>query len=434
MHIVDTALAERERTGNQIRVGIVGAGFMGRALSHQIIQHVPGMRLAAIGNRTVERAKQSYLEAGVQDVEIAANLEQLERCIDEGLPVITADSMLLAHARNLDCLVEITGTIEHGARIVLEAVLAGKHVILANAELDATIGPILKVYAQKSGVVISGCDGDQPGAELNLYRRVSAMGLRPLICGNIKGLQDYYRTPTTQKSFAERWGQNPYMVTSFADGTKISFEQAIVANATGMKVAQRGMLGYSHNGHIDDLIERYDVDMLRSLGGIVDYTLGSKPSPGVFVFAECIDSHQHKFLDYFKMGVGPLYSFYVPYHLCHMEMPFSIARAVLFNDATITPRDRPIVEVITIAKKSLKAGESLDRYGGYTTYGQCENAEIVAREHLLPIGLGEGCTLKRDVAQDEPLTWNDVELPSGSVSARLYAEQQAHFQATFIGK
>jgi predicted homoserine dehydrogenase-like protein len=342
--------------------------------------------------------------------------------------------MLLAHARNLDCLVEITGTIEHGARIVLEAVLAGKHVILANAELDATIGPILKVYAQKSGVVISGCDGDQPGAELNLYRRVSAMGLRPLICGNIKGLQDYYRTPTTQKSFAEKWGQNPYMVTSFADGTKISFEQAIVANATGMKVAQRGMLGYSHDGHVDDLIERYDVDMLRSLGGIVDYTLGSKPAPGVFVFAECIDSHQHKFLDYFKMGVGPLYSFYVPYHLCHMEMPFSIARAVLFNDATITPRDRPVVEVIAIAKKSLKAGELLDRYGGYTTFGQCENAEIVARERLLPIGLAEGCTLKHDIAQDEPLTWDDIELPSGSVSARLYAEQQTHFQATFIGK
>ncbi len=110
-----------------------------------------------------------------------------------------------------------------------------------NAEIDATIGPILQVYAERHGVILSACDGDEPGLQINLYRWVKGLGLTPRVLGNIKGLQDPYRNPTTQKGFAEKWGQNPAMVTSFADGSKISFEEAIVANATGFVVRSRGM-------------------------------------------------------------------------------------------------------------------------------------------------------------------------------------------------
>ena len=145
-----------------------------------------------------------------------------------------------------------------------------------NAELDGTLGPMLKLRADRAGVVYSASDGDQPGVQMNLYRFVRAIGVTPLVCGNIKGLHDPYRNPTTQEGFARRWGQNPYMVTSFADGTKISFEQATVANATGMTVARRGMLGHEHHGHVDELTERYDVDELRELGGIVDYVVGAQ--------------------------------------------------------------------------------------------------------------------------------------------------------------
>ena len=157
---------------------------------------------------------------------------------------------------------------------------------LMNAELDGTVGPILKVYADKAGVILTASDGDQPGVQMNLYRFVHGIGLTPLVCGNIKGLQDPYRNPTTQEGFAKKWGQNPHMVTSFADGTKISFEQAIVANATGMCVEQRGMRGGDHDGHVDELCSngRYDVDKLRQLGGVVDYVVKARPGPGVFVW------------------------------------------------------------------------------------------------------------------------------------------------------
>ena len=137
---------------------------------------------------------------------------------------------------------------------------------------------------------------------MNLYRFVKSIGFKPLLCGNIKGLQDPYRNPTTQAEFAQKWGQKAHMVTSFADGTKISFEQAIVANGTGMKVARRGMLGYEFKGHVDELTKMYDVNELKELGGIVDYVVGAQPSPGVFIFATHEDPQQCHYLKLYKLG------------------------------------------------------------------------------------------------------------------------------------
>jgi predicted homoserine dehydrogenase-like protein len=220
------------------------------------------------------------------------------------------------------------------------------------------------------------------------------------------------------------------MVTSFADGTKISYEQALVANATGMQVAKRGMLGYDYtnqNMHTDDLTKVYDIDMLRAHGGIVEYVVGVKPAPGVYVLAAREDPKQKHFLNYYKLGEGPLYSFYTPYHLCHFEVPFSLARAALFNDAVLQPLGAPMVEVITLAKTDLQAGDEIDGLGGYKAYGQCENSPIVASENLLPIGLAEGCTLKHAVPKDQALTFDDVHVPEGRLIDKLYAEQRAHF-------
>ncbi|MCC6614813.1 MAG: NAD(P)-dependent oxidoreductase [Anaerolineae bacterium] len=427
MLIIDKALQARQDAGNPIRVGMIGAGFMGRGLAIQIAESTPGMQLVAISNRTVSKAGDTFRDAGMDEAEMVTSVSALEDAIHNNRPAITDDAMLLAEAGNIDCLVEVTGAIEFGAHIVMRAIEHHKHMVLMNAELDGTVGPLLKVYADRAGVILTGCDGDQPGVEMNLYRYVKGIGLEPLLIGNIKGLQDEYRNPTTQEGFAKKWGQTPTMVTSFADGTKISYEQALVANATGMRVAQRGMLGYDHDGHIDELTTRYDIDMLRANGGIVEYVVGAKPAPGVFVLASHDNPKQWHYLNYYKMGPGPLYSFYTPYHLCHFEVPTSIARAVLFNDPVIQPMGAPMVEVIATAKKDLKAGEEIDCIGGYTMYGQAENSDVVAQERLLPVGIAEGCRLKRDVPKDASLTFDDIELPEGRLIDTLYAEQQRHF-------
>lgn len=427
MIIVDKALEARKEAGNPVRVGMIGAGFMGRGLANQIINSVPGMELVAISNRTLDAARRAYSDAGIEEVQFVETLSQLESTIAQGKYAVTEDAMLLCQADGIDALVELTGAIEFGAHVVMKAIEHGKHVILMNAELDGTVGPILKVYADRAGVILTGCDGDQPGVEINLYRFVKSIGLTPLLCGNIKGLQDRYRNPTTQEGFAKQWGQTPHMVTSFADGTKISFEQAIVANATGMQVAQRGMLGYNYSGHVDEMTGMYDVKQLQEWGGIVDYVVGAKPSPGVFVFATHDDARQRHYLNYGKLGEGPLYSFYTPYHLTIFEVPLSVARVVLYKDVVIAPIAGSVVDVVATAKIDLRAGETLDGIGYYMTYGQCENSQITQEQNLLPMGLAEGCCLKRDIPKDQVLTYDDVELPKGRLSDKLRAEQNAYF-------
>lgn len=427
MIIVDTALRRREEEGRPLRAGMIGAGFMGRGVANQIVNSVPGMRLVAVSNRSLGGARRAYAEAGVEDVVEVGTQGALEDAIRAGRGAVTEDAMLLCRAEGIDVLIEVTGAIEFGAAVTLEAIAHGKPMVTMNAELDGTVGPILKVRADAAGVVFSGCDGDQPGVQMNLFRFVRSIGLTPLVCGNIKGLQDPYRTPTTQKGFAEKWGQDPHMVTSFADGTKISFEQAIVANATGMTVARRGMTGREHQGHVDELTAMYDLEELTALGGVVDYVVGSKPGPGVFVLGTIEDPKQRHYLNLYKLGEGPLYSFYTPYHLCHFEVPLTAARVALFSDAAIAPLGGPRVEVVALAKRDLKAGETIDGLGGYMTYGEAETAAATAAEALLPMGVAEGCVLRRDVAKDAALTYADVTLPEGRLVDRLRAEQAAHF-------
>ncbi len=427
MIIVDTALRERARADRPIRVGMVGAGFLGRALARQITHAVPGMEVAAVSNRTLDTARQVCADARGEELEVVEGQSAFDRAVASGKCAVTSDASLLARSEAIDVVVEVTGTVEFAAGVVLDAIEHGKDVVLVNAEVDATVGPVLKRYADRAGVILSGADGDQPAAEMNLYRFVRGIGLRALLCGNVKGLMDHYRTPETQESFARRWGQRSYMVTSFADGSKISFEQAVVANATGMGVAERGMTGFEWDGYLDEQghLDLYDADRLRELGGVVDYVVGARPGAGVFVLAEHENPAEHHFLDLYKMGPGPLYCFYTPYHLCYFEVPITIARVALLRDAAIAPEAGLVVDVVATAKRDLRAGEILDGYGHYTAYGQCENADIARGKRLLPLGVAEGCVLVRDVAKDEVLTYDDVTLPPGRLCDRLRVEQDA---------
>lgn len=429
MIIVDKYLQQRAADNMPIRVGLWGAGEMAKGMVNQIMRYTPGMEVAVIANRTVRKAMEAYEYTGNNAIE-CNDLASLQNCISSGGFAVTQNAELLCEVDGLDLLVECTGTIHYAANLVFKAIQNKKHVLLFNPEIDATIGPILKVYADRAGVMLSGCDGDQPGVIMNLFRFVKSLGLQPLICGNIKGLQDFYRNPTTQAGFAARWQLTPEMVTQFADGTKISIEQACVANATGMGVAKRGMIGINYSGHIDDMTTMYDVDELKRLGGIVDYVVGPKPGPGVFVFATTDDEKTKHYLNYGKLGEGPLYSFYTPYHLIYFEIPHSIARMVLFNDIIMAPIAGPVVEVITLAKTDLKKSKKIDGLGGYDTYGQCENADVARKENLLPVGLAEGCILKRDLPRDHVLTFDDVELPEDNLVQRLYREQNEMFFPT----
>ena len=411
MIIIDRELKELQKAGKPICVGLLGAGFMARGIALQITKYTPGMKLAGIANRTPDHAKKLLQDIEVHDKEV----------------VITDDYHDLLNNPDIDVIVEATGTTEYATTAMLDAFKTHKHVVTMNAEVDATIGHSLVKAAQNAGVIYTITDGDQPGVELNLHRYVSGLGLRPVLCCNVKGLHDPYRNPTTQAGFAARWGQTPHMVTSFADGTKISFEQASVANATGMKVGRRGMYGptVEYGTPIEKAAGLYPLDQLLSGPGIVDYVVGAVPNGGVFVLATLDDDPiQKHYLNYYKMGEGPLYCFYAPVHLCHFDTPASIARAVLHKDATLTAvGKKPMVEVIARAKTDLKAADVLDGFGGYKMFGECENSDVARGQNLLPIGLAIGATLKHSVPKDAYITFDDVTLVPDRTIEQLWRAQ-----------
>jgi predicted homoserine dehydrogenase-like protein len=344
------------------------------------------------------------------------------------VPCIAEDPLVICDAKNVDVVIDATSDIEYGARLVLRAIANGKHVILLNAVLDATIGPILKTYADKQNVVITYVDGDEPGVATNLVRSVKTIGFRPVAAGNLKGLLDPYRTPETQKAFAERVHQSAPMITSFADGTKLSMECTILANATGLRVGRRGMYGPKCN-HVKDAVNLFSPEQMLH-GGLVDFLLGAEPHTGVFVIGYNENPANKEYMSFFKMGDGPFYVFYTPFHLPQVQVIPTIGRAHLFSDATATPIGAPVCEVLTVAKRDLKAGEELDGIGGFTCYGTIDNSEIVRSENLLPMGLSASCRLKNDVRKDQAISYADVEVPRGRICDQLRAEQNEYFAAT----
>jgi predicted homoserine dehydrogenase-like protein len=429
MVIIDTALEERDKNGKPIQIGIISAGYMGRGMVLQIQSAMKGMRIACLYNRTLSKAQLAFKQADIRHYVKVETIDQLDDTIRKGVHAITDNPYIVCESPGIDIIIEASGQLEFGARVVMRAIEHKKHVILMNAELDATVGPILKLYADRAGVIITNADGDQPGVIMNTYRFVDQIGYHPVLAGNIKGLLDQYRTPETQKAYAEKHKQKPRMITSFADGTKLAMEMAVVANATGFKVGRRGMYG-PKCVHVSEAINKFSLQELLN-GGLVDYVLGAEPGPGVFILGYNEHPLKKEYMKYFKMGDGPLYVFYVPYHLPHLEVPITVARAVIFRDHTIAPKGKPVCEVAAVAKTELDIGDTLDGIGGYKCYGLIENRDTMVKDNLLPMGLTSGCVLTRRIPINQPLTFEDVELPNRRLINKLYKKQNSIFDNQF---
>jgi predicted homoserine dehydrogenase-like protein len=424
---VDIALQKRETSGNPIRVGIIGAGATGRAIALQLGTPVPGMRLVAISNRTLEHAERSIQEAGFHKWERVNSANEAEEQIARGVLALTTDPAVLTSCKAIDIVVEVTGSIEPAANVVLDALKHRKHVVLVNAELDSLLGPILKAKADEAGVVITHTDGDEPGVAMTLLRYLRTLGLRVVAAGNIKGMVDYYRNPDTQRAFAEKHDQDVKKVTSFADSTKLSMETTVLANATGFHVGRRGMYGPACD-YVRQVADLLPADEMLSTG-LVDYALGAAPHTGAFaVVYEDVPLKKTQ-LAYYKLGDGPFYVFYTPFHLPHIQIASTIGRAVLQLDATVAPIDGPVCEVVAVAKRDLKAGERLDGVGGFCTYGLIENRYAARGMRALPIGLSEGCVLRRDVAKDDVVSTEDIYPANETLIWKLWHEQNDRWPA-----
>jgi predicted homoserine dehydrogenase-like protein len=426
MIIVDTAIRKRIAEGNPVRVGMIGAGYSARHIASQILSSFPGMYLAAIANRTPAHAQAVYRNAGASAVRTVKTPGELQDSMAGGGFAITDDSRVLFDAPGIEAIIETTGEVEFGAWAALQSIQAGKHTVVLNCEMDATVGPILKVHADRQGVIYSNTDGDEPGVARNLSRHVRTLGLEVVGAGNLKGFYDPHRTPATQEEFARKNDQKPHMMTSFVDGTKLSMELAVLGNSLGFGVGKRGMYGPACED-VRTCLPKFPEGVFRPGRGIVDYLLGASPYTGAFVIGHTDQPMKQEYLRYLKMGEGPCYVFYTPFHLPQLEIPITVARAVLLHDATVAPGGRPSCDAIAVSKRELKAGEKLDGIGGYTCYALIDNYDTCRKENLLPMGVSEGCVVKQAIPADRPITYADVELPKGRLVDRLRDEMQQGF-------
>jgi len=426
MIIVDTEIAKRIEEDRPIRVAMVGAGYSAKHIASQIISSFPGMHLAVILNRTPSAAVDVLNKAGVRNVRIIRSVDELEDAIAKREYCVTDTADAVLDTESIEAVIETTGDVEYGAWVALQSINAAKHTFVLNCEMDATVGPLLKHYADKKGVIYSNSDGDEPGVASNLARHVRTMGLEVVGAGNLKGFYDVHRTPETQRGFAEAHKQKPHMMTSFVDGTKLSMELTVTANALGFGVGKRGMHGIACDD-VRTCLEHFPKDTFQPGKGIVDFLLGAAPHTGAFVIGHTENPMKQEYLEYLKMGEGPFYVFYTPFHLPQLEIPITVSRGVLCGDATVAPIGRPYCDAVAVAKKQLKRGDVLDGVGGYTNYSLIDNFETSLKDDLLPMGVSQNCVMTRDVAIDTALTYDDVELPGGRQIDQLRSEMISAF-------
>jgi predicted homoserine dehydrogenase-like protein len=416
-------LQRLQAKGELIHVGVIGAGFMGRGIVYQLAK-MPGLQPSLIVNRTPERAIEAYELAGFnpKQVLVSEDPKALSSAVAEKRPCVATSPEIAGAVAALDVVIEATGAVELGAREALSCIRHKKHFVSLNAETDGTVGCLLKKKADDAGVVYTNADGDQPGVIMRMFEYCRGCGFEVLAAINCKGFINLHATPDTIMEWALKQKTSPKMTCAFTDGTKMNIEQNVVCNATGLIPAKRGMFGVKTDQK--NAIKDFEASgALNKTPGIVDYTLGGDFGGGIFIIARAEHPRMvHPYLRYLKMGDGPNYMFFRPYHLCHIETPLSAAEAVLYREPTIAPMGRPVAQTITIAKRDLKAGDVLDGIGGYNQYGQIDT--VWNCRGLLPIGLSDGVRLKRDVKMDEPIAIDAVELDQTKLLTKLWREQE----------
>jgi len=421
-------LQELEAKGRPIRVGVSGAGWIGSGFVAQVA-HVPGMTVNVLADADTQAAWDAFVATGIEkdDIFEAATPGPAMDALRNGKRVVTGDYTLAAQLEGVDIVCDVTPSPATGAETAYACIQHGKDVVMVNIEADVTVGRILKKLAREAGVLYTVSSGDEPGCLMELYDFVKSMGMELIVIGKGKNNPlNPWATPDTVAEAARRAGKDAYQVASYVDGTKTMFEMTCAANATGCLPMQRGMVG--PKATLETVSEIF---ALEEDGGItkspetVDFVQGPSMAGGVFVTVRVEDERIREDLQYLKVGKGKYFTFFRPYHLWFIEAPISVARAYLRRQVTLVPLDRPVTDVMTVAKRALKPREKLDRFGGYTFHGVMDRAEEAQALNALPVGLAPGAEVVRPVERGEIVTWDDVKLNEGSTVVKLRRQQNA---------
>lgn len=418
-------LIKRQQEGKIIRTGIVGAGQMGRGMVTQMAL-MQGITPAIVSDIAIENAIHAFNYAGIKDDQIAIvnTLTEANKMMEMGKFVATTDANLVSQANLVECAIDATGVPDVGAKVATDAMKNGKHCVMLNVETDVVIGPYLKKLAQQQGVIYTGSAGDEPGAVMELYCFAKAIGMDVKVMGKGKNNKlDYDCNPDSVLEEATRRKMSPKMLCSFKDGTKTMVEMTAMSNATGLVPDIIG-----GHGIVSDVKGLADLCRLKQDGGVlnkhgvVEYVNGI--APGVFVAVSTENEEIAYQMRYHSMGNGPLWILYRPYHLCNLETPLTVAKAVIDGETTIVPMDGLVSECITVAKTDLKAGQTIDGIGGFTTYGSIATATESDAKGYVPYGLvNKNAKMLKDVKKGQLIMKDMVQLDTSTLIYKLRQEQ-----------
>src|SRR5246500_555629 len=426
-------LQARHKAGKPVRVALVGAGKFGSMFLSQI-PYVAGLEVPVIVDLDPQRAKDACKTVGWDEARIAAT-------------TFTADAAR-AVAGDIEVVVEATGNPAAGIRHARAAIAAGKHIVMVNVEADVLAGPLLAEEARKAQGVYSLAYGDQPALTAEIVDSARATGFRGVAAGKgTKYLPEYHDvTPDDvwqhyglTRSEAQSAGMNPQMFNSFLDGTKSAIEMAAIANACGLDVPSSGLL-FPACG-VDDLPHvmrpREDGGVLEKSGVVeVVSSLERDGRPvfrdlrwGVYAVLEAPNDYAADCFRQYGLKTdssGRYAAMYKPYHLIGLELNISVLSAALRKEPTGQAQGF-CGDVVSVAKRNLRASETLDGEGGYTVWGKLMPAQTSLRAAALPIGLAHRVKLKNDIAHGGLVRWSDVDYDATSDAVRTRKAMEAAF-------
>ena len=439
-------MVERERQGTPVRIGLIGIGTFGTQIAGQI-RHMPGMRLAVIADLRVDAAAAvlgSGADASAGEPLRAASADQVAEAVAAGTPVVTADADALI-ASPVDIVIEATGLVEVAVRHAYRAILARKHLAMVTVEADVLVGYHLRKLAEAAGVIYSLAYGDEPALAAELCDWARTLGFRLVAAGKGTRFTPSFRkmNPDDVPRVYGFTGKdyNAQMFGSFLDGTKHSIEVVALANMTGLQPDVRGLhFPTADLREIPDVLASKEKGGILDREGVVEAVSAIHPDDtfversirgGLFAVIDGptpeVNESLASYGDITGMIIGKRSGYamiYRPQHFVGHEMPLGLARMAVLGDDVGAPICRA-AEVVAAAKRPLRAGETLDGEGGYTVYGLAERHDAARAENLVPMALTHGAVATADIAEDEMITFDNVEvLPSLSLSLWQVQEQQ----------
>ena len=410
-----------KKQGRPFRIALVGAGQMGRGFASQA--HRLGLEVAAVADIAEERINQAFNDLGKGAPTISEDAAALNAQIASGKPVGTTNAAII-NELDVDVVVEATGVAAVGADVMYNALLAKKHVATLNVEADVTVGPMLHKLAGDNGVLYSVCNGDEPAEAKELVDFAKDLSFEVVMAG--KGKNNPFEPHSNPDTVAERAAKkhmNPKMLASFTDGSKTMIEMSALANATGLKLTKRGMVGpAATRTTLQDVFKPVAEGGVLEETGVVDYCTGDV-APGVFVVIKTDSPYVSEEMSYLSMGPGPYFALYRPYHLASVEAPMTVAKMLVDGYETLTC-DELMTEVVASTKKEHKAGEKFDGIGGFSARGVADRVDDARRDNLVPIGLLQNAVAKRDLPIDHLVTYDDVELDENATIFKLRKMQE----------